>query len=296
MYLVWKDGASVCDQPADSRLRPLGPTIAPRSTRASSSPTVNPSPRIPPSGFPSSPSGSTSEGCAPGARLRRGQAGDSAKGRGRWLAVKKIKVGQGSVFVAQAAVAREAAVARGGGGQPEPRSGSRRSISQRSAHSTLPSGSESGRLGSRRRPSLSRNWLTGQLRYASLPRRGLQALRRAARLRRRDPRLLRARGGHTGAARAAHQEPHRAPQPGDLLEDGRARLARRHHPRAVRRLRRHHARRLPVHGGDLPRDGPDRRLRDHPDRRRRHQALRHRGRRRRRSSAASPPARWRRSR
>ena len=37
-----------------------------------------------------------------------------------------------------------------------------------------------------------------------------------------------------------------------------------------------YARRLPVHGGDLPRHGADRRLRHHPDRRRRHQALRHR--------------------
>ena len=108
------------------------------------------------------------------------------------------------------------------------------------------------------------------------PRRGLQAHRRAARLRLRHPRLLRARVRDPGEARAAHRALLHPPQLRALQEDGGARLARPHHPRGVRRLRRHHARRLPLHGGDLPGHGADRRLRNHPDRRRRHQAVRHR--------------------
>ncbi len=110
----------------------------------------------------------------------------------------------------------------------------------------------------------------------TLPRRGLQAQRRAARLRLRHPRLLQPRVRHPGAARAAHQPLHRAAQRRHLQADGRPRLARPHHPRGVRRLGRHHARRLPLHGGDLARHGPHRRLLHHPDRRRRHQTVRHR--------------------
>ena len=108
------------------------------------------------------------------------------------------------------------------------------------------------------------------------------------RLRRRDPRLLPARVRHPGAARAAHRRLHRAALGRDLLEDGRARLARGHDRRAVRRLGRRHGRRLPVHGGDLARAGADRRLRDHADRRRRGRSASAPTSRSRRSSAASP--------
>ena len=81
------------------------------------------------------------------------------------------------------------------------------------------------------------DWLHGQ--SARFRASGLQADRRAARLRRGDPRLLRARGGHAGAARGPDRRLRDPPQLRPLQEDGRPRLARGHHPRGVRRLGRH---------------------------------------------------------
>ena len=82
LYLFWKAGASaaVNFQIGDMTDRR---TYTPGSSRGSSSATASPSPLSPPSASRSSPSGSTNERCAPGARLRRGERSAFSDGRGR---------------------------------------------------------------------------------------------------------------------------------------------------------------------------------------------------------------------
>ena len=149
-------------------------------------------------------------------------------------------------------------------------------------------------------PASPRTRIQGPRPHASQPissaQRGLLPHRRAAGLRRRDPRLLRARVRHAGAAREAHRGP-RAPHNFDLYKQ----MAELGWlgvtiPEEYGGSRRLDARRLPLHGGDLARARPDRRLRDDADRRRRDRRNSAPRSRRRRSSAGSPPARSRRSR
>ncbi len=104
-----------------SATRPIGRTCTPGSSRGSSSSTARPSPPSPPSASRSSPSGSTSKCCAPGARLRRGASWYSAEAGGTLGRDQEDAGAQGRGFRHQASSAREAAVARDGGRQPKPR-------------------------------------------------------------------------------------------------------------------------------------------------------------------------------
>ena len=120
MYLAWQDGASVF---INLLIRDLGSVSNNRKDALDSGiffANGQPKPAYTAFRFPSSPSGSTGGGCAPGARPGGRQAEDSAAAGKRWVTVKKLKVGQGAVFTAKLPLPREAAAAGEGRRQPKP--------------------------------------------------------------------------------------------------------------------------------------------------------------------------------